>query len=224
MRSAAEVEAELENVRLEDPVDRVFAALLYLELGNVKQALRSVHGGESLEEIAISVLGLLKVDRVDLAEKTLAKMTEVDDDDTIVQLAKAWVNLHKGFGKQSEKVQDVLDSIHEMIEKNGKTAFLLELLAATEIRNGNYSEAIKILKEARSTAISTGVKPGTATLFNTLVTLNHLDPNTARSSDQPGLFDHVKDELKKTYPNHPYFEKISALESLFDRSGSRYSS
>jgi coatomer subunit epsilon len=219
----AEIESQLENVRLDDAMDKVFAALVYLELGNVKMAMKAVHGGESLEEMAITVLGLLKVDRVDLAEKTLAKMAAVDDDDVLVQIAKIWTSLYKGFAKGNEEFQEVCDSLNELMDKNGKTSLLLDLHAAAEMRNGNFAEAIKVLKESRSTAIAAGLKSGSVTLFNSLVTLTHIDPKAAQSNpDQPTLFHHVLEELKKTYPQHPYFEQRKSLEGLFDQTASKY--
>jgi hypothetical protein len=110
-----------------------------------------------------------------------------------------------------------------LMDKNGKTSLLLDLHAAAEMRNGNFAEAIKVLKESRSTAIAAGLKSGSVTLFNSLVTLTHIDPKAAQSNpDQPTLFHHVLEELKKTYPQHPYFEQRKSLEGLFDQTASKY--
>jgi predicted Zn-dependent protease len=202
-------------------VGKCNAAVAYLSVGNIKSALRLVHKGDSLEELALSVIGLLRIDRPDLAEKSLAKMAEQDDDDALSQVAKIWVHLSKGFTVNkgnNEGFQEVSDSVNELIEKNGKSPALLDLMACAEIRNGNYGEALKILKEVRALSSNSDLKIGEVTLYNSLVALTHADPVPKGAS----VRDQVIGEMAKIYPDHAYFAEHSRLDELFERTAQKY--
>eukprot|EP00475_Leptophrys_vorax_P042688 TRINITY_DN80515_c0_g1_i1.p1 TRINITY_DN80515_c0_g1~~TRINITY_DN80515_c0_g1_i1.p1 ORF type:complete len:311 (-),score=96.94 TRINITY_DN80515_c0_g1_i1:37-969(-) len=198
------------------------AAIAYLSVGNIKSALRLVHKGESLEELALSVIGLLRIDRFDLAEKSLAKMAEQDDDDALVVVTKIWVYLAKGFagGKGSNDMfQEVSDSINELIEKNGKSSMMLDLMACAEMRNGNFGEALKILKEARSLNASQDSKFGEVSLFNTMVALTHAEPVVRANASSR---DQVISEMGKLYPEHTYFSEYARLSDMFEACSQKY--
>ena len=147
---------------IEDQIERVNAALVFLEFGNVKNALKIVYRGESLGELALSVLGFLRIDRADLAEKLLARMVELDDDDSICQIAGLWIALSKPLVKKDE----LLTAMAELIEKNGKSPMLLEYEACVQIQDRNYSEVLKLLKEARALSSSHCMKSSDVTLYN----------------------------------------------------------
>ena len=52
-----------------------------------------MHKSDYLENIALSVQLLLKIDRVDLARKVLKRLETLGEDATCTQLAVAWVNM-----------------------------------------------------------------------------------------------------------------------------------
>jgi hypothetical protein len=95
---------------------RIAAALCFLELGNVKAALRLARKEESLEELSLEVVGFLKIDRIDLAEKVLKKMKDADDDDACTQMASIWVAL---ASSTSSNLSESTDTLNELAERYG---------------------------------------------------------------------------------------------------------
>merc|ERR1711904_585062 len=100
----------------------------------------------ALEPMAILVQTYLKMDRVDLAEKTFKTMQQNEDDATLTQLASAWVNLAKG----GNQIQEALFILTDLAEKYNQTVTLLNGMAACHMSKGEFKDAEVLLKEALS--------------------------------------------------------------------------
>ena len=85
-----------------NPVLQTVAGIIYLELGELEEAARVVHAGTTLEMVSLQVQIYLRMARVEVAQKSLALMSRMEDDATLTQLTGAWVNMALG----GEKVQE----------------------------------------------------------------------------------------------------------------------
>jgi hypothetical protein len=85
-----------------NPVLQTVAGIIYLELGELEEAARVVHAGTTLEMVSLQVQIYLRMSRVEVAQKSLALMSRMEDDATLTQLTGAWVNMALG----GEKVQE----------------------------------------------------------------------------------------------------------------------
>ena len=117
----------------------------------------------------------LKLDRMDLASKTMKSMADIDDDDALTLLVQAWVYIAQG----GEKTTEALYQLQELVEKFGSSVNVLNLMAVCQIHQRNYAEAFGYLKQARSTALQAKQKVHPDTLINTVVVLRLLKKDPA---------------------------------------------
>ena len=153
--------------------------------------------------MALCVAIYLAMNRLDLAERQLKMMQDVDDEDVLSGLAASWVYLAAG----GERVQEAYLILQELVEKHGPTATISNCLAVCMIAKKSYADALQLLKEAREQA-SNAVYSLPDILANTLVCLQLLHDLTE--------FDATEAALKKIDPNHIWFRRAEEANRLID--------
>lgn len=98
---------------------------------------------DNLECLALQIQCLLRINRLDIAKKTLQTMQEKDDDATLTQLALSWYNIRLG----GEKLQDAYYVQQDFCDKYNSTVKLLIGQAVSYLGQEKYEEAESILRE-----------------------------------------------------------------------------
>jgi len=192
-----------------DPTLQLLSAQVYFEDKNYKEALKfASQPPPKLEKLALQIAVYLKIDRVDLAAKTLKMMQDIDDDDTLTQLATSWVYISQG----EEKVTEASFLLQELMEKFEVSIPVLNTLAVCQMQKKEWGAAFQFLKQARDLALSTKQKVSGDTLVNSIVCLQHLGKSP----------DPIIKELQTSHPNHPWLKRFNEMESLFDRHAATY--
>lgn len=192
---------------------RLSAATVYHNEALYENALKVLYTAGSvwgdLECLAMQLQCLLKINRLDLAKKSLAKMQEKDDDATLTQLATAWINIEMG----GEKLQDAYYILQDFCDKFTPTSLLLNGQAACFIAQEKYEEADGGL------ANSLDKDPNNLdTLINMLVLTQHQNASGKLNEDIGRYLSQIKDL-------HPRCQLVSDLERKeqeFDRLALKY--
>jgi len=191
---------------LDNTIFCVTCAQIFIEDNKLKEALQLVNKDHSLELLLMQVQLYLRINRADLAAKSLSKMQEIDDDDALTRLAQIDINLFEG-GQQ--KATEALEILEEMSTTND-TVLLHNLMAVANMELLQFSQAFKELQKCREMAKQQDTNTPSCTLINVMTCLQHLNKGTQN-------LDKLFSELEKNDPNHPFVKKKEAMEQLFDK-------
>jgi len=167
--------------------------------------------GMTLELYSFAVQLYLKMDRVDLAQKQVKAMQEIDDDDTLTTLATAWLYIGQG----GDKVNEASFLLQELREKFEPSIPVLNCLAVCQIHSKNYTNAFQLLKQARDQAIQNKERVSAETLINSMICLQHL-------KKPPEIINRVLGELKQTWPNSWYLNRMAEADDIFNKTAANY--
>jgi len=184
-----------------NPTVALVAGIIYLEKGELEEAARVLHAGTTLEMVALQVQVYLKMARVDVAQKSLTIMTNMEDDATLTQLCSAWVNMELG----GEKIQDAFYTFQELADKYNETALLLNGMACCQMHMGKFDEAEKYLLKALSKNAS-----DPQTLQNLIVCAQH----TRKAAE---VVTRYMNTLSRVAPSCPLLQRRSQAEAQFDK-------
>lgn len=133
-----------DEVAAASPCFLLMCAIVYAHLGDYDNALRTAHRVNGLDELAVKVQVLIQMDRADVAEKEVAAMHGIDEDNTLSQLATAWTHLANG----GDHVQDALYIYQDLLERHGATDQILNGIAVCHLAMGKSDESERVLSEA----------------------------------------------------------------------------
>lgn len=191
---------------LDDPVATASASLVHMcavihaALGDYDAALRAAaRCPQAIESLALKVQVLLAMDRADAAEKEVARMSALDEDATLTQLAGAWVNLSKG----SDAAQEAVYIYQDLLERHGSTDRILNGLALCHLAMGKPDEAERVLQEALAK------NPNfPATLINVITVANYKNKPVE-------LVRRYMERLTQVAPDSPWVVDYAAKQAEF---------
>jgi coatomer subunit epsilon len=188
---------------------QLLLSILYSQEGgatgaNISEAIKIIHTGATMEQMAMLVQLYIRLDRLEYALKQVAKMKNIDEDGTLSMLAQGWCHLST---LPSTKAQEAGYIFEELGDKYGSSALLLNAQAVAKMHQQQFDEAESLLTDAMQKS------PNDAeTLANLIVTGQHL----GREVDVTNRY---LNQLKKVSPQHPLLASLAVFEQAFDRVG-----
>lgn len=185
---------------------QLVAAQTFLSHGEMtKEALQCVHLGTTMEHLALSVQIYIRMDRLDLALKTLASMKKKDEEAVLTQLCSCYVKVVTGKSQ-------ALDAVHllgSLTEQYGASTMLLNLTAVANMTAGLYAEAETTLIEANSEGEDVD------TLINLIVCYQQQGKTMKEIAP-------LLQKVKSNYPSHPFVQGLVRVEGAFEREAVKY--
>uniref|UniRef100_A0A7S2XUN8 Coatomer subunit epsilon n=1 Tax=Fibrocapsa japonica TaxID=94617 RepID=A0A7S2XUN8_9STRA len=188
------------------PTLQLISAQIYMHENDLKNALKAVGQGVTMEHLALLVSLYLRLGRIDLAQQQLRLMQQADEDATLTQMAQAWVLLHQG----SSKLEECGYLVEELCDKFNASTALLNALACAKMHAGQAQEAEQHLVQAASKN-----QNDPDTLVNMICCYQHLQ----KPED---FINRYVNQLKSVAPEHPYVKAMTTVEGAFDRVASTY--
>eukprot|EP00741_Cyanophora_paradoxa_P025725 tig00000388_g24824.t1 len=190
-----------------NPTLQVVAGTIFTHERNYEEALRALHQGTTLEMQYMSIQTLIRIDRIDVAEKQLRAMQQAEDDATLTQLATAFVGMAQG----GSKVQESFTILQDLSERYASSAMLLNGMAVCQMTLGKFEEAEKLLLDAIT-------KDGNSAeaMMNLVAVFHH------NRRSQEAIAKYVT-ALREKHPNSEWSMQYTALEKGFDRFAEKYS-
>lgn len=190
------------------------AATVYYNEQLYENALMVMHSAieisPDLECLAMRLQCHLKINRLDLAKATLAKMQEKDDDATLTQLATAWINIEQG----GEKLQDAYYIFQDFCDKFVSTSLLLNGQAVCFIAQEKYEEADAALRN------SLDKDPNNLDTFINLIALTQHYNVSGKSQDD--VINRYLSQIKDLHPHCQLVVDLERKEQEFQRLCARY--
>lgn len=190
------------------------AATVYYNEQLYENALMVMHSAieisPDLECLAMRLQCHLKINRLDLAKATLAKMQEKDDDATLTQLATAWINIEQG----GEKLQDAYYIFQDFCDKFVSTSLLLNGQAVCFIAQEKYEEADAALRN------SLDKDPNNLDTFINLIALAQHYNVSGKSQDD--VINRYLSQIKDLHPHCQLVVDLERKEQEFQRLCARY--
>jgi len=192
---------------------RLSAATVYYNEALYENALHVLYTAASiwndLECLAMQLQCFLKINRLDLARKSLSKMQDKDDDATLTQLATAWINIEQG----GEKLQDAYYILQDFCDKFVPTSLLLNAQAVCFIAQEKYEEA-----DGGLTSSLDKDPNNLDTLINMLVLTQHQN-TTGKLNEDIGRY---LSQIKDLHSNCQLVAELERKDHEFDRLALKY--
>jgi len=185
---------------------QVIAGIIYLSEQNYEEAMKCLHHSNSVEGLGLLIQTYLRIDRLDLAEKELKSMTDLDADATATQLATAWVYV----ALNGDKVQEAFFIFKELADKYGSSVLLLNGQAVCNIIMKRFDEAERLLLEALEKN-----SKDVDTIANLITCQLHLKKPTE-------IINRYVNQLKNISPLHTWVSVLKTAEESFERNRTRY--
>jgi coatomer protein complex subunit epsilon len=195
-----------DTVAANDTTLQLIAAIIYSHEENFNEAMKCLHQSNSIEALSLLVQTYIRVDRLDIAEKELKTMGQVDADATVTQLATAWVYA----ALNGDKVQEAFFIFKELADKYGASSMLLNGQAVCNIIVKKFEEAERLLLEALD---RNSKDPDT--IANLIVCYLHLRKPAE-------IVNRYVNQLKSVGTSHSWTNALKTAEDSFERSRTRF--